>query len=413
MSLITSLFTGVSGLSGNSKAMNVIGNNISNVNTIGFKGSSVSFSDVFGATLSSGTGTSQLGLGTRLQGVLQSFDQGAFEVTTNSLDMAIDGSGFFIVNDGTGDFFTRAGQFRLNKDGLVQTVSGEILQGFQITQGVTATSLSDVDLSAAQSAPLASTEFTLGANLDADTPNDVNIPPAPESTFTSPVTIFNSLGSQVTLDVTFTKVADNTWNYAITSSHPDLSGFLNGTDTGTVTFDNLGQYNGGDIDIEVTYTNAANQTVTWNLVDGGGGSNGDFTGFAANSTNNFVIQDGFSSGTLLALSVDGEGIVNGLFNNGQSENLYQLGLADFLAPTGLSRKGGNLFAQTGQSGQANIGTAGAGRLGTVLGNSLELSNVDLANEFVKMIQTQQAFQASARVITTTDELLTEAVNLVR
>ena len=404
MSLITSLFTGVSGLSGNSKAMNVIGNNISNVNTIGFKGSTTSFSDVFGATLSSGTGTSQLGLGTRVQGILQSFDQGAFEVTTNSLDMAIDGSGFFIVNDGTGDFFTRAGQFRLNKDGLVQTVSGEILQGFQITNGVTATSLSDVDLSAAQSAPLASTEFTLGANLDADA--------VAGDTFTSPVTVFNSLGSQVTLDVTFTKLAGNSWDYAITSGQATVGA----GGAGTLNFDGFGQLTGAaDIGVSLTFpaSGAAAQVVNWNLVDGGGTSNGDFTGFAANSANNFVIQDGFSSGTLLALSVDDAGIVNGLFNNGQSENLYQLGLADFLAPTGLSRKGGNLFAQTGQSGQANIGTAGTGRLGRVLGNSLELSNVDLANEFVKMIQTQQAFQASARVITTTDDLLTEAVNLVR
>jgi len=409
MSLITSLFTGVSGLSGNSQAMNVIGNNIANVNTVGFKGSTAVFSDVFGAILTNGPVVSQLGLGTRMQGILPSFAQGSFETTTNSLDLAVDGSGFFVVNNGAGNFYTRAGQFRLNADGLVQTVSGEILQGFQFTGGVASTTLSDIDLSAAQSAPAASTEFTLGANLDADA--------ATGTTFTSPITVFNSLGSQVTIDVTFTKdPAANTWNYAATSS----LGTVTGGATGSVTFDASGQLslvNGAaaaDIPITIDYGGtAATQIVNWDLVDASGVTNGDFTGFAASSVNNFVVQDGFSSGTLLALSVDNAGVINGLFNNGQSEALFQVALADFLAPTGLSRLGRNLFAESGQSGQPTIGTANTGRFGQVLGSSLELSNVDLATEFVRMIQTQQAFQASARVITTTDDLLTEAVNLVR
>jgi len=409
MSLITSLFTGVSGLSGNSQAMNVIGNNIANVNTVGFKGSSAVFSDVFGAILTNGPVVSQLGLGTRMQGILPSFAQGSFETTTNALDLAVDGSGFFVVNNGTGNFYTRAGQFRLNADGLVQTISGEILQGFQFTNGVASTTLSDVDLSSAQSAPVASTEFTLGANLDADALTG--------DTFTSPITVFNSLGSQVTLDITFTKAAAvNTWNYVATSSLGSVTGGANGS----VTFDNSGQLtqvNGGaaaDIPITIDYGPVAvTQVVNWDLVDASGVTNGDFTGFAANSVNNFVVQDGFTSGTLLALSVDNNGVINGLFNNGQSEALYQVALADFLAPTGLSRLGRNLFAESGQSGQPNIGVANTGRFGQVLGSSLELSNVDLATEFVRMIQTQQAFQASARVITTTDDLLTEAVNLVR
>jgi len=409
MSLITSLFTGVSGLSGNSQAMNVIGNNIANVNTVGFKGSSAVFSDVFGAILTNGPVTSQLGLGTRMQGILPSFAQGSFETTTNALDLAVDGSGFFIVNNGTGNFYTRAGQFRLNASGLVQTISGEILQGFQFTGGVPSTTLSDIDLSSAQSAPVASTEFTLGANLDADAPTG--------TTFTSPVTVFNSLGSQVTINVTFTKAAAvNTWDYTATSSLGTVTGGANGS----VTFDSSGQLSlvkGGvaaDIPITIDYGGtAATQIVNWDLVDASGVTNGDFTGFAATSVNNFVVQDGFTSGTLLALSVDNNGVINGLFNNGQSEALYQVALADFLAPTGLSRLGRNLFAESGQSGQPNIGTANTGRFGQVLGSSLELSNVDLATEFVKMIQTQQAFQASARVIITTDDLLTEAVNLVR
>ena len=144
MSLISSLFTGVSGLLGNSKAMNIIGDTIANVNTVGFKGSKAVFGDLFSTVLKNGPVTSQLGRGSMLQGIIQSFDQGAFETSSNALDLAIDGNGFFIVNNGIGNFYTRAGQFRMNDDGVVQTITGEILQGFEITQGVRGSTLKDI-----------------------------------------------------------------------------------------------------------------------------------------------------------------------------------------------------------------------------------------------------------------------------
>ena len=154
--------------------------------------------------------------------------------------------------------------------------------------------------------------------------------------------------------------------------------------------------------------------VTWTLTDATGlASNGSMTAFATGSSNNSVIQDGFGSGILTGVAVDFDGTVAGLFDNGQSQNLFQLVLANFLAPTGLARLGGNLFAETRLSGQANISLPETGALGSVLGNTLELSNVDLAEEFVQLIKAQQAFTASARVISTTDELLTETVNLTR
>ena len=144
-----------------------------------------------------------------------------------------------------------------------------------------------------------------------------------------------------------------------------------------------------------------------------GASSGKLTGFAAASNNNSVTQDGYSTGSLVSLNVDSTGIIKGLFSNGQTSSLYQVAMADFLAPTGLTRQGSNLFAESATSGQAVIGTATTGGFGSIIGQSLELSNVDLAEQFVALIQTQQAFQASARMITTTDDLLTEAVNLVR
>lgn len=416
MSLISSLFTGVSGLSSNAQALNIIGDNIANVNTVGFKGSKAVFSDTFSTLLANGETTSQVGTGSQLQSILKTFSQGAFESSSNALDLAVDGSGFFIVNNGAGNFYSRNGQFRLNDQGLVQSSTGEILQGFQITNGVVSSSLSGVDLAGVQSAPQASSTFTLGANLNAASSGGAS----GGATFTSPVTLFNSVGSQVILSLSFTKAATgNTWSFAASSSQ----GAVTTGELGTVTFDSTGQIssvNGGavaDQTIVIDYSSAnpsaLTQTLIWDLVDATGATNRKFTGFAAPSNNNSLVQDGFPTGTLIGLDVDSGGVVSGLFNNGQSDNLFQVALADFLAPVGLNRVGQNLFAESGQSGQPIIGAAETGGFGSVLGSTLELSNVDLASEFVTMIQTQQAFQANARVITTTDDLLTETVNLVR
>ncbi|MCA9482909.1 MAG: flagellar hook protein FlgE [Nitrospina sp.] len=415
MSLVGSLFTGVSGLQTNSQAMNILGDNISNVNTIGFKASKGVFGDLFSTILSNGATTSQVGRGTQFLGSIQNFGQGSFETSSSSLDMALDGSGFFIVNDGQGNFYTRNGQFRLNDDGEVQLLSGQILQGFRITNGVLGTALEDVDLAGVQSSPNASTNFTLGANLNGAASAGI--------TFNSPVSLFNSSGSQVVMSIQFTKQAvGNNWSYNVTL--PSGAGTVTGGASGTLNFGTDGQLtgvNGGAIinpSITIDYSGAnppaATQTLTWNLLNStASGTNGKMTAFAAPSNNNSIVQDGFPTGTLVGLGVDKDGIINGLFNNGQSEQLFQVALADFLSPTGLTRTGQNLFAESGQSGQPIIATANTGGFGSVLGQSLELSNVDLANEFVNLITTQQAFQASARVITTTDDLLSETVNLTR
>ncbi len=412
MGLISTLFTGVTGLTGNAEAMGIIGDNISNVNTVGFKASKAVFGDIFSTILNNGSVTSQLGRGSQLQGTIQEFSQGSFEASSNALDLSIDGSGFFVVNNGSGNFYTRAGQFRLNDQGLVQAISGDILQGQRITNGITSTSITDIDLAGVQSAPQASTIFTLGANLDAAA--------TATTTFTSPVTIYNSVGTQVIASVQFTKVANaNTWNYNISTSE----GTITSGASGSVTFDTSGQLSlvGGAaaadqtlvIDYSTATSPASTQTLTWDLVGATGTTNGKLTGFAADSNNNSLVQDGFTTGTLVGLSTNTSGIISGLFNNGQTSSLFQVTMADFLAPSGLTRRGQNLFAESAESGQPVLGTAKTGGFGTIVGQSLELSNVDLAEQFVTMIQTQQAFQASARIIKKTDEMLTEAVNLVR
>jgi len=409
MSLIGTLTTGVSGVLTNSRALNIIGDNISNVNTTGFKSSKAVFGDLFSTSLNGGTLTSQVGKGAQLLGSLQSFEQGAFENSTSALDLAIDGNGFFIVNDGTGNFFTRAGQFRVNENGLVETITGEILQGFQITNNVVGTTLTDVSLTGVQSQPQPTTEFTLGAQLDGSEVTNFS--------FNSPIQVFNSVGTQDIVNIQFIKQSTitNNWDFIITSQEGVVSG---ATATGSLSFDATGQLvdvdGGGLVDwtIDIDYSAAsppaaALQTINWNL------TGGDMTAFATASSNNSVIQDGFGSGILVGVGVDFDGTVSGLFNNGQSQPLFQLGLANFLSPTGLTRLGQNLFAESRLSGQPVISLPETGAFGSVLGNTLELSNVDLAEEFVQLIKTQQAFQASARIISTTDDLLTETVNLTR
>ena len=415
MSLISSLFTGVTGLAANAQAMEIIGANISNVNTVGFKSSKAVFSDIFSTILTNGSVTSQLGRGSQLQGTIKQFTQGSFEASSNALDLAIDGSGFFVVSptNTTGTFFTRAGQFRLNENGLVQAITGEILQGQQITNDTVSTSVSDIDLAGVQSQPQATTTFTLGANLDASA--------TAATTFTSPITTFNSVGTQVTLSIQFTKVANtNQWTYAVSTSE----GTVTSGASGSVTFDNSGQLSlvGGAavadqsivVDFSSASTPADTQTLTWDLLNAAGtATNGKLTGFAAESNNNSLVQDGFTTGTLTGLTVSDKGVIAGLFNNGQRDDLFQVTLADFLSPSGLTRQGSNLFTQSAESGQEVLGLARSGVFGAIVGQSLELSNVDLAEQFITMIQTQQAYQASARIITTIDDLLTESVNLVR
>jgi len=414
MSLISTLFTGVSGLSGQSKAMEIIGDNIANVNTVGFKGSAPVFGDIFSTVLHNGAVTSQLGGGSQLSGVLQVWDQGAIEHSPNALDLAIDGNGFFITSTygATDQYFTRNGQFRINEMGLVQTMTGEILKGFEYNAGVLSTTMEDIDLAGVQSTPNPSTYFNSGTQLNAAS--------SATATFITPVTLYNSVGSIVTLNITFTKaVSTNQWSYSAIPSEGTISAGA----TGTVTFDTTGQLSlvDGETAADHTFTlnfddatTPANEmSLNWDLVDSVGKTHGKLTGFAAASNNNSLVQDGYATGTLLGLSVTSLGDITGLFNNGQTELLNRIAMADFLSPSGLNRSGNNKYTESQESGAPTIGVPDTGGLGKILGESLELSNVDIAQAFVTMIKTQQAYHASARLITTTDDLLSESVNLVR
>lgn len=415
MSLNSAMYSGVSGIMTLGNAMNVTGDNIANVNTVGYKGSRTAFSDILSNSISNGSTTMQMGRGTFLSGVTPSWAQGSFESTANATDMAIQGSGFFVVKDQAknASYFTRAGQFSLNNQGQLVNGSDMVVQGYRVTSTVngvvnTAGQISNINIGGVQSVPKATTQFRIGANLNASA--------SAGATFSTSFDVYNNLGGRVTLTYAFTKsaVTPLTWNYTVAAS----SGTISAGGAGTMTFNSAGQMvtpaASPTLSISGFPTGAAPLSMTWALYNPATTAlYGDITSYSAGSTTTSIIQDGYSTGTLKGLSVDGKGVISGLFSNGQTQALYQLAMADFPSPWGLSRQGGSLYAESMQSGQPLYGTAGAGGLGTILGSSLELSNVDLASEFVKMIQNQRGYQANSRIITTVDEMMTEAVNLKR
>jgi len=416
MSLSSAMYSGVSGLMSFGNSMNVTGDNIANVNTVGFKGNRTIFADILANSVANGSTTMQFGRGATIKGVQASFAQGAFETTGNATDMAIQGAGFFVVKDSVngGQYYTRAGQFIISDKGKLVNPSGYVVQGYTLTtnsSGVVTRSgaAGDIDITGVQSVPKATTSFRLGLNLNAAASAGI--------TFSSSFNAYNALGETVTITYNFTKQpAAQTWNYVATGpAGTVLSGVAL---SGTMTFSPSGAMLTPLADQALTISGfpsgSAPLTITWDLVNNtSGASNADITAYAAGSVMNSMTQDGYATGVLRGLSVDDTGVISGLFSNGQTQKLRQVEMADFLSPWGLSRQGNSMFAETNQSGQPIMGTAKSGGFGSIYGSSLELSSVDLSQQFVNMIQDQRAYQANSKIITTVDTMLQEVVSLVR
>ncbi|BFU90963.1 MAG: hypothetical protein NTAFB01_21500 [Nitrospira sp.] len=578
MGILSSLFAGVSGLNANGTALSVIGNNIANLSTVGFKGSKATFADLISSSISGGSGAVQTGIGVALTSVQGNFSQGSLTTSSNVLDLAIDGNGFFIVKDAQGGtFYSRAGQFRLDKDNNVVDPTGFKVQGFLAdTAGTITGTIGDISLPSTTASPRATTTALVAANLNSATnptgvrgnvvassasvtttaagnnsftinlngdgartitvangltgsalataiqnavralvPNDpfkgaayagftasVNASntftftsgmtgttnnsttgtgtvvvaanggdtlaanlnmlaptsttgtdfllsdPSATSNFSTSMTVYDSLGNGHLLTTYFTKVGENSWNYntvaaasdVVTanydSSNIDTSLSIVRVGSGTLTFGTDGTLDRESTVIRYDTVTAAgtsgtapgalqvdfvgatqDQAIALNFgssvtTDGGSGLDGT-TQFGSTSALVQQTQDGFAAGSLQAFSVDANGVINGRFSNGQLRALAQVVLARFPDPIGLTRTGKNTFAQSGDSGQPVTGTPDSAGLGQVKSNSLELSNVDLGESFIDMIAAQRGFQANSRVITTSDEILQELVNLKR
>jgi flagellar hook protein FlgE len=425
--MIGSLYSGISGLKANTSAMSVIGDNIANVSTTGFKASSVSFSNVFSASL--GQSAMQVGRGVTMSGIAANWNSGTMESTSNVTDLAINGQGMFIVNDpaGTAQYYSRAGQFEFDNQGYLVNQDEFRVQGYPIDASGNVGALDNISMPAGMSVPSATTELTMGLNLDAG-----------GTTYDTTVTVYDSLGNPVDLTFTFTRDAtpdfDATpapveWDYTVTSTNAALtilpasltlgftsSGALDPANSTAATASATGLGSGHAITI-TGLAPAADMTgataLVWRFTDTAGATDGTVTSYAGNSAKNSQTQNGYPTGMLQGVSVDEDGIFTDLYSNGTMLSFAQIALADFASYSGLLKQGSNLFSSSLASGQAVILAPNQGGVGAIAPSSLEQSNVDLATEFVELITTQRAFQANSKVITTSDEVLSDLINIKR
>ena len=499
MGISSSLFSGISGLSTHGNAMSVIGDNIANVNTIGFKASRTSFQDVLAQSVSTASGTSQIGRGTALSSIGTLFQQGSFESTSNATDLAIGGNGFFIVlpQGSETQYYTRAGEFRFDADGNFVNAAGYVAMGWALDEnGNDQGTLTEIRLNAFTSPPEATEEIIAITNLDtADVSNTASLFGAWDATAVEPIgdasysyqtsiRVYDSLGNSHDISIIYDKIdaaseyndgavdLDNTWEYIVTCNPADdeRAGFAGTSEQGILMRGTM-SYNSssGALDSVTAFVcdPAADPTVPANWTAAGWSTDGypqctasfvtgvdqtialEFgvrsttgtwasgaanvaaiaadglpvsswepqaltsTQYASSSTTVYQTQDGYGTGFLENISVDTDGVMVGNYSNGQILYLYRVGLAKFNNEQALNKVGGNLWAATRASGDAITGHPGENGLGSIAPNSLEQSNVDIASEFVKMITTQRGFQANSRIITTTDDMLQELINLKR
>jgi flagellar hook protein FlgE len=530
--MLSSFFSGISGLVANSQAINIAGNNIANVNTVGYKASRATFQDVFYQSIYTSSGSSQVGRGTALSSVDTLFAQGSFESTSEPTDLAIGGEGFFIVRspDTNQVYYTRAGQFRFDKNGYLTTPAGYILQG-RVIDRTTNTPVgvsTDIIISPEPSQPRATSYIGMAVNLQSNcdwkgtigslegtgpisnvtvsagkypvagnytftvTQNqggeytltitaqrigpdgeptgesfeyegtieagktytdfahsglDIQVAgslapgtqtmtiggfvysyesstrnPISTSNYSSSITVYDSLGQPHVVNVYFRKshedfnTGESTWEWMAVLNASDSA---RGEDTlvgwGDLKFNNRGVLiEGGEPkELKFNFSQGALPNQAIELIFGSKSGGGSSTQYPIASTTNFQTQDGYPPGVLMNVTVSSEGVISGHYSNGQIIDLYQITLAKFNNPQALYKEGANLYSETIASGPAYTNSPGSGGLGRINPNSLEQANVDLATEFVKLIVAQRGFQANARVITTTDEVLTELMNIKR
>ncbi len=430
MSLLTALSSGTTGLEASSLELSVVGDNIANANTIGFKLGRASFEDALTQTVIGGTG--EIGLGSRLQAVQKILTQGALNSTGIATDLALQGNGYFIVhgnhNGQTANFFTRAGQFTIDRDGYMVNLEGLRMQGFPADASGAVSGLpGDLLVGTASAQPRATGEITIKANLDAAAaPITVPFDATNANTynFTTSLTVYDTLGTPHQTQVFFTKTAAGAWDWHAMTDGGGLQGGTAGTLTeiaaGALTFDGEGKLATSTQDGTIQFNPLGAvipQTLAFNFGDptgvAGGTGLAGVTQFASTSASTFIGQDGFGSGQLSSIKIDTQGFISGIFTNGQTRVLGQVAVAGFSAPDRLESIGGNLYAQSQASGQPVVGAPGAGGRASVISGSLEQSNVDLAEQFVRLIAAQRSFEANSKSITTADQLLSELISLKR
>ncbi len=415
----TAFSTALSALSAQTTAIDVVGNNLANLNTPGFKTSTAVFYDL--VTQSLGLGETQVGLGVARPLTIRQFVQGSLQSSSGSLDAAIQGDGFFVVRDSSGAMLlTRDGNFRVDEDGNLLTATGQRVQGWTETGGTVDTNgpIGNIVVPVGTlRSPMASTSFGLSLNLDSSA-----VVGEPSATFSTPIEVFDSLGNSHTLTVTFTKTAANTWDYEVTMPGADLTAGTPGTPsslgTGTLTFDGEGHLTAptadpGTVTLAVAglASGAADMSIDWNLYDDSGSPS--LTQYAQSSAVAAVTQDGAAAAQLVSVGLVDGGMILAKYSNGEQRVVGQVALAAVRNPDSLMAVGNNNFQLTALTATPAIGVPGTGGRGKVLGSSLESSTVDIAQEFTNLIVLQRGYQANARVVTAVDEISQETINMKR
>ena len=413
--MLRSLFSGLSGVIASQSELDVLGNNLANVNTTGFKMGRVTFQDTFYQTLrpASGGGASgfgsdpvQIGSGVAIGWSSAVHGQGALATTGQPLDMAIDGRGFLVVTDGARTYYTRAGACTLDGDNNLVTVGSHMaIIGWQADNGTVNTSAPPGTLAIPLDTPyppLATRGIELAGNLDAGADVYAAGPPPTGGHRLMTVTVYDSVGAEHLVEITFDKSANNTWDWTATCESATVG-------SGTLTFDDTGlpAAPGVPPQMSITLANGAQTPLDVSLEFAG------LTQFAGDYTANVASQDGVPSGTIATIAVGPDGVIAGKLTNGLDVVLGQIALAIFPNDGGLARAGNSLFGVTPNSGLPQLDAPGAGSRGIIVSRALEQSNVDLTQQFVDMIVTQRAFQASARVIAAANRMLDEAISVAQ
>ena len=428
MSLFNTLNTGITGLGANGLGLSVSGDNIANLNTVGYKGSSAEFQDLIMQNLGGGKG--QLGMGAFTGRVRQGFGQGSIETTANAADLAIDGKGFFVVEDADGgDFYSRAGQFTMNPEGELVTLGGLKLQGYTAAaDGTLSTTVGDLIIPTDPVAGTATSSVAVTANLTAD-PNATVTPAglvAPAdfdaistaANFTSSTVAYDSLGVAHDVTLAWTKTGGSTWEFTAWVDAGETGG-ASGTPVeisrGTLAFDGNGDLTAtttAPTPTAVTFTGANAQTVAFDFGIAATDTGGITQLGSAASDMGDVDPNGNASGTLATFDIGQDGVVTGIYSNGATRSLGQVVLATFRGENFLTRAGHNTWQKSNESGEPVLGTPGQGGRGVTHSFALEMSNVDLEKQFVKLIQSQKGYQASTRVISAADDMLQELMQTV-
>jgi flagellar hook protein FlgE len=414
--MFTSFSTALSALSAHATAVDVIGNNLANLNTTGFKANVVSFHDLVTQSLGTGLGETQVGFGVGRPITIRQFSQGAIQSSSGPLDVAIQGDGFLVVKDRAGaQLYTRGGALQVDKNGALLTSTGQQVQGWNSSGGVLntngATSSIVVPVGTVK-APVASTSFSFDMNLDASASAG-----PPPTTFSSSIEVFDSLGASHVISVTFTKNATpNQWDYSLSIPDSDVAAPIAPV-TGSLTFDSQGKLASPGVtdtmpQIEITGLNsgAADMTINWQLFNRVDPRISQFSQPTAVSAN---AQDGSPAAQLIRVAIGDGGSVRAQYSNGQQETVGQLAMASIRNPESMVAMGDNNYQLSERSALPAIGTPGTGGRGTIQGGATEFSTVDIAREFTQLIVLQRGYQANAKIITAVDELSQETINLKR